>query len=77
MKREAAEHFERLRALAASYGASVALEIGGKHYKARVSCADGRAFFVVFAKTPSDARARANNLGDMRREFRARGIDTK
>lgn len=46
-----------------------------KHLRLYITMADGDCFFIVMSMTASDARARMNQLGDVKRELRKRGAE--
>ena len=44
-----------------------------KHIRLYITLKDGDRFFIVMSATASDARARLNQVGDVKRELRKRG----
>lgn len=44
-----------------------------KHIRLYITLKDGDCFFIVMSATSSDARARLNQVGDVKRELRRRG----
>jgi len=45
-----------------------------KHLRLYITTPNGDEFFIVMSATASDARARMNQCGDVKRELRKRGI---